>query len=77
MDSCALKIIKLFWVWVGFFLAKFISLMTDIAVASIQTFSILQIKNSKEKLFFFQTSQNQLRFVLENLFAKFHFENQT
>lgn len=54
MDSCALKIIKLFWVWVGFFLAKFISLMTDIAVASIQTFSILQIKNSKEKLFFFR-----------------------
>lgn len=60
-----------------FVLAKFISLMTDTAVASIQTFSSLQIKNSKEKLFLFQTSQNQLRFVLEKLFAKFHFGNQT
>lgn len=65
MDLCALKIIK---VWR--FMLKFSSLVSDVAVAAIQTLVVYKLEIVK-------TSQNQLNFVLEKENdGQFHFENK-
>jgi len=70
MDLCGLKIFKFF------FSSKFISVLTEVDVASIQTYVLYKLQKSREKLLFFPTSQNPLRFVLENLFTKFNFKKE-
>lgn len=65
MDVCALKGIILF-------LSKFISLMTDVDVISIQTHVDYKKQKEEKNYSSFQNSQNQQSFVTEKFWKTFH-----